>query len=350
MNVQNTTAPLTATDLMSLNIAERIKDVLGDRQMISNESIVLPTFKLLKSMKDTENFVIDKSGVKTVEVINADFSLDPRQKVLKFNGRRTPLKYAERELRWYDSEDLSIEQVEDVAIWKAVAGDDGTINSNYGYLVYNEENGSQFKNVVEALKNNKATRQAVMIYNRPTMHTDYNAGGKSDFVCTMFHHFFIRNNELISIPCMRSNDAIFGFMNDWYWFATVHMRVFEALKELYPNLKEGIVHYRANSFHVYERHFEMLDKICETSIDLDSEVLIDLLKFGWELGIEVGTVNEEDVPMFSNLAPVIAEIIKLAIKGDDYASIMKAMTVPGFISTSQKLINNADSLKSFANM
>ena len=39
--------------------------------MVTNEERLLPLLKYLKEQKDNENFVIDKTGVKTVEIIDA---------------------------------------------------------------------------------------------------------------------------------------------------------------------------------------------------------------------------------------------------------------------------------------
>jgi thymidylate synthase len=60
---------------------------------------------------------------------------------------------------------------------------------------------------------------------------------------------------------MRSNDAIYGFFNDFAWFATVQERLLNDLRETYNDLEMGSLVHIANSFHVYERHFDMLDKM-----------------------------------------------------------------------------------------
>jgi len=231
---------------------------------MTNEEVLLPFFQQLKDKKAKEEFVIDKSGVKTVELLAPKFVLDPTQPSLAFNGRKTPKKYVQKELEWYDSMNLNVEAIaKHASIWDAVASDDGTINSNYGYLIYHEANFLQYYHVKKKLLENPDTRQATMVYTRPSIHYEAIEDNRSDFICTFVHHFVIRNNQLISFPVMRSNDAIYGMFNDWFWFATIHMRMFNDLKESLPDLQSGIVEYIPISWHVYERHFEMLDKICE---------------------------------------------------------------------------------------
>jgi thymidylate synthase len=60
---------------------------------------------------------------------------------------------------------------------------------------------------------------------------------------------------------MRSQDAIFGMGNDAPTFSFIHEMIYNALLEKYPNLDLGEYCHIADSFHVYERHFDMLSKI-----------------------------------------------------------------------------------------
>lgn len=233
---------------------------------MTNEEIFFPFLKKLWDKVIAEDFVIDKSGVKLVELIAPSFTLDPNLKYLTFNGRSTPKKYVDVELTWYDSMSLGSDYIgQHAQIWKDISGDDGSLNSNYGYLVYSQENYSQYNNVLESLIKNEGSRQAVMIYNRPSMHYDSIENGKRDFVCTLAHQFFIRNNKLHSVVNMRSNDAIYGFFNDFAWFCTVHERLYTDLLNEYSDLQMGEITHIANSFHVYERHFPMLQKIINNS-------------------------------------------------------------------------------------
>jgi len=104
-----------------------------------------------------------------------------------------------------------------------------------------------------------------MIYTRPSMQYDYSKDGMSDFICTFATQQFIRDNKLYYIVMMRSQDAIYGFFNDFYWHGIVYERLFNKLKEHYTDLEIGTIIWIANSFHVYERHFDMLRKIIRTT-------------------------------------------------------------------------------------
>ena len=227
---------------------------------------ILPLQKKLQN----EEFVIDKSGVKLVELMPGYIhKLDPRKPLLEFEGKKSNKDYIEKESKWYASQDLSINGwVDDVKIWTQVCTQDDKreVNSNYGYLVFSEQNGNQFQNCYESLVKNPFSRQAVIFYNRPSMHKDCCRDGMSDFTCTYYQQFFIRfdkngKRKLYCINNMRSNDLVFGFFNDIAYFCEVYMKMYKQLKKVYKDLKVGSMDHIANSLHVYERHFEMLNKI-----------------------------------------------------------------------------------------
>jgi thymidylate synthase len=60
---------------------------------------------------------------------------------------------------------------------------------------------------------------------------------------------------------MRSNDVIFGFCNDIFTFSLFHQLMFHDLREHYPNLKLGRYSHNAGSMHIYERHYDMAERI-----------------------------------------------------------------------------------------
>lgn len=208
--------------------------------------------KLIQKYKD-QDFVIDKTGVKTIEVIGESFIADEDWIIRKPN-----YDYIERELEWYKSQSLYVDDIPGgtPAIWNQVASDLGEINSNYGYLIWSDENYSQYQNVLEELTANPNSRRAVMIYNRPSMHKDYKRDGMSDFICTYANTFLIRDGKLISHYLMRSNDAVFGYDNDVHWAMHVQKRLAEDL-----DVECGNIIWTATNLHVYERHFKFIEEL-----------------------------------------------------------------------------------------
>ena len=205
--------------------------------------------KFLDALANGE-FVTDKTGVKTIEIMNAAFIADEPAIFGTVNH-----EYVARELEWYKSMSLNVYDIPEPvpAIWKAVADKDGFINSNYGWCIYSEENGYQFKNVVEQLKANQDSRRATMIYNRPSMHQDFNKNGMSDFMCTNAVQYLVRNGHVNALVYMRSNDAVFGYKNDFAWQKHVLDQVAEE-----TGIPAGKIYWNVASLHVYERHFELV--------------------------------------------------------------------------------------------
>lgn len=208
--------------------------------------------KLIQKYKD-QDFVTDKTGVKTIEVIGESFIADEDWIIRKPN-----YEYIERELEWYKSQSLYVDDIpgDTPAIWKQVASDLGEINSNYGYLIWHEENHNQYDNVLKELKANPNSRRAVMIYNRPSMHEDYKRDGMSDFICTYANTFLIRDGKLISHYLMRSNDAVFGYDNDIHWAMHVQKQLASDL-----SVECGNIIWTATNLHVYERHFKFIEEL-----------------------------------------------------------------------------------------
>ena len=198
-----------------------------------------------------ENFVIDKSGVKTIEMIGATFEADEQTIFGAVNH-----DYVDREIEWYKSQSLYVKDIpgKTPAIWEQIASDDGKINSNYGWAIYSEYNGYQYHNVLDELAERPNSRRAVMIYTRPTMWEDYKQDGMSDFMCTNAVQYMIRDDQLVAIVQMRSNDVVFGYRNDFAWQNHVANQLSIDLRlKTWPKIIWNV-----GNLHVYERHFDMV--------------------------------------------------------------------------------------------
>ena len=180
-------------------------------------------------------------------------------------------EYIQRELEWYLSESLNVNDIpgKTPKIWEQVSDKDGFINSNYGWTTFSKENYSQFDKVLEELsKNNKYSRQGVIIFIRPTMHEDSKRNGMHDFICTYCYNFKIERDidgidKLYMMVNMRSNDCVFGYLNDKGFADYVFNRMLNELQKTYPELQKGVMFWKADNFHVYPRHFKYLEETIE---------------------------------------------------------------------------------------
>jgi thymidylate synthase len=137
-------------------------------------------------------------------------------------------------------------------MWTTLVDDDGGINSNYGQYIFKKGTGVDF--VVSELQADKDSRRASIVI----LSSHHLKAGSKDVPCTYSLNFRIRNNALKMSVHMRSQDAIFGMTNDVACFSFIHECVFNLLKDYYPWLSYGDYTHTADSFHVYERHFDMI--------------------------------------------------------------------------------------------
>ena len=203
-----------------------------------------------------KEFEIDKSGVKTVDLICTQFIADEDHIFGKVNE-----DYVKRELAWYLSQSLNVNDIpgETPKIWKQCADSDGFINSNYGWCIFSAANGFQYDYCLKELKRNPSSRRGVMIYNRPSMWHVYNKNGRSDFICTYAVQFLIRDGNLYSYVLMRSNDSRFGFLNDRAW----HQYVLDKLGDDL-GIENRFMVWNAGSLHLYEKDFYLIDHYIKT--------------------------------------------------------------------------------------
>ncbi|AKJ73159.1 dCMP hydroxymethylase [Klebsiella phage PKO111] len=208
-----------------------------------------------------KEFVIDKTGVKTIEIVGASFIAD---EPLIFGAVNDG--YIARELEWYKSQSLFVKDIpgETPAIWKAIASKHGEINSNYGWAVWSTQNYSQFANCAKELINNPDSRRGIMIYTRPQMQYDFERDGMSDFMCTNNVQYLIRDNKVHAVVNMRSNDVVFGYRNDYAWQLYVLEQLTKLLNASGKNYSVGDIIWNVGSLHVYERHLYLVDNYAYT--------------------------------------------------------------------------------------
>lgn len=196
----------------------------------------------------------EKIQVKTLELIGQSFIAD-EETIFK----KVSKNYAERELQWYESQSLNVYDIPGFIppTWRKVCDKDGFINSNYGWCIYSDENSNQYRNCLQQLLKDNSTRRACMIYTRPSMQYEYHKNGMSDFMCTFATQQFIRNDKLVYVVFMRSNDVINGFRNDRYFHNNVAHKLINDLKSNHINIEdEPEIIWCAGSLHIYESDFK----------------------------------------------------------------------------------------------
>lgn len=204
-----------------------------------------------RDLKHRQEYVVDKTGCKMIEVIGATFIANESTIFGSVNN-----DYVKREIEWYHSMSRNVNDIRGgaPAAWKACATNTGIINSNYGYLIWSPENHNQYDHVLAELRRSPESRRAEMIYTRPSIWKEYNIDGMSDFICTDAVQYFIRDSHLIADVRMRSNDVIYGYKNDKAWQDYVHKQLASDL-----GVQVGPMIWHAGSLHVYEKHLNLVD-------------------------------------------------------------------------------------------
>ena len=200
-----------------------------------------------------ERFTIDKTGQKTIEMIGASFIAN-EESIFGIPNQ----EYIQNEIDWYLSGSTNINDIygddrSPPAAWQYAANKHGEINSNYGFLIFDDKFFRQYDNVVNELTHNPDSRRACMVYNRPSIWVEYCENGKNDFICTNAVTYYIRDDKLQSVVQMRSNDVVYGYKNDYAWQQYVLSHVAEDV-----GVETGQITWQVQNLHVYERHFDLV--------------------------------------------------------------------------------------------
>ena len=211
-------------------------------------------------------------GQNIKEILGASFTIkNPRDRIPYVVGRKFSMSYMVAELIWYLAGDNSTEWISKYsAFWKNISDDGVTANSAYGARLFKPHDKiaqgrfTQLDYVIEELKRDPDSRRAVMHLRVP----DDSIDAKLDVPCTLALQFFIRGGALHQVANMRSSDLIFGIAYD--------IPAFTVFQELIANelgVKMGTYTHTSNSLHIYERHFDMAEKIIRTGPTNDSLLL-----------------------------------------------------------------------------
>ena len=290
-------------------------------------------------------------GTSSKELLNYNISLlDPRNRIINFEARKTNLKYLLGEFVWYLNGSSDPEVIIFYSkFWNNIrnktedmvpAGYElETVNSNYGHRIFGRNMNllvpkaidgvvrgiSQWKSTIELLSKDKETRQAIMNIHVPA---DRHAGN-SDVPCTLTLQFFIRQDRLHLIVNMRSNDAILGFTNDVFQFTMLQEAMLCSIKGVYPELKLGRYMHNAGSYHIYDRHYDMAkaiiadDRELELSmVPMDSfneDVVAALIhvEHSWRVNSENPEFEIEKVESWSHLTPYWQNLVKMCFIEDE---------------------------------
>jgi thymidylate synthase len=233
---------------------------------------------------------------------------DPRECMYSNEVRGSQFDYIAGEFLWYYMGRNDVEFISKWAkFWEQIKNPDGTANSAYGNLIFKQHNLhglSQYAWAITSLIKDPSTRQAVLHFNKP----EHQYFTNKDFVCTMYANLHIRNNKLNMSVFMRSNDAIWGTPTDVAFFCSLQVQILSHLRKAYPGLELGTYTHVANSYHVYDRHYDITQRMLLhefESIQLP-EIKTDLINLDgspsedFRLMFSAATKESNDLILFQN--------------------------------------------------
>lgn len=238
---------------------------------------------VLKDVHESPDFLSAPRGQQCREKLDYSFRVSnpSDESIITMDEERNKViaSYTEKEKDLYNS---CSNRVEDFAkaskFWNHIANSDGTINSAYGYLIWEKRShGSFFEQesvsqdgsitaakmrtpwewCVESLRKDKDTRQAVLRFSLP----EHQWMGNKDQTCTMHANWLIREDKLHLSVVMRSNDLVKGLVYDMPWFCSLMDKMVNELKDIYPNLTKGNYTHTVHSIHLYDRDLEVIKKM-----------------------------------------------------------------------------------------
>ena len=192
----------------------------------------------------------------TKALFNVGFTIEePMDNHISCKQRDWKQEYAEAEWQWYLTGDPHVERLGKIygkipEIWKRMANEFGSVNSNYGWQWQRGGNHvSQLDYVISLLKDNPKTRQACISIYDGKEHRDY----KYDTPCTYAIQFTIVNDKLNMCVTMRSNDLWYGFCNDQYCFSRLQLMIADRLE-----IRLGEYFHFVHNLHLYNNIIEKL--------------------------------------------------------------------------------------------
>jgi len=217
------------------------------------------------------DYVCKPRGTEVREVLVPRLILsDPRNRLLSSKVRKSKYAFAVGEFLWYWRGSNSLEEMTYYNKRMPQFSDDGkTVVSAYGHIIHGmaptgpdkAAKVDQWKICINTLKSDKDSRRAVLQIHQPVHQFNADTEGSKDVPCTLSLQFFIRENKLHLHVNMRSNDVHWGLTYDLFSFTLFQECMLLELKKHYPDLELGLYYHTTGSLHVYDRHYELSEKM-----------------------------------------------------------------------------------------
>jgi len=198
------------------------------------------------------------------EVFNCSFILkNPSERLVKSEARAFKHDFAKKFFQWiwdgHDDVTLLFDENEKA---KDFHEGDTIRNTAYGPRIAN-----QLPAVIEELMITPESRRGVIMIldseDQILLPKKREGTEKTEYPCTGYLMFVIRDHRLHMYVSMRSNNITTTICYDVYNFTRMQVKVCDILKETYPTLKLGEYHHAIASAHILTKELELAEKILD---------------------------------------------------------------------------------------
>lgn len=208
-----------------------------------------------KDIRDNPDYIVSPRGMEVREQIGGKYTV-PMPAYIDLEDRKVNADFMFAEAAWIISGSNRLEDLTETMKSYANYSDNGvTLEGAYGPKVVD-----QLNYVVDTLENDNDSRQAIINIWRERPRPS------KDIPCTLSMGFMIRENKLEMVVNMRSHDIVLGSTYDVFSFSAVAnvVRLLLAERGIEIDKDEngnfGNLTVNANSLHLYERHYEDIDR------------------------------------------------------------------------------------------
>ena len=200
-------------------------------------------------IRDNPDFVVSPRGMEVREQLGGQYTV-PMMAFIDNADRKVNYDFMFAEAAWVSSGSNRLSDLTTTMKRYADYSDDGvTLNGAYGPKVVD-----QLGYIVKTISEDIDTRQAFLNIWRER------PGPSKDIPCTTSMQFLAREGKLNMIANMRSHDIVLGSTYDIFTFSAVANSVRLLLKNKGIDLDLGDLTVNAGSLHLYERHYEDIDR------------------------------------------------------------------------------------------
>lgn len=293
-------------------------------------------YSIVKDIYECGNNVTVR-GLEMREKIPVYFEIEnPRDRLLNISCRKNIKKYIFGELLWYLSGRNDVKFIKKYSkMWERLSDDGIHNNSAYGHFIFNglptvgpgisnncheKKFMSQWNFVKETLNSDPYSRQAVIHIKPIQMYKT------KDTVCTYFLQFFIRDNKLDMLVCMRSNDVMFGLTYDVFMFSFL-----QELMAAELGVELGKYMHLSANMHMYMKDEEKIKSILSENCanretfefahiptnfrDSDLKILLKLEEVYWG-NMDKDIVLEEYKEDVEKLSPLGKQLLYFLLESD----------------------------------